>query len=394
MSGSPAPDTRPGLLRPVPLAALAVICIVGGFAWYNFSRHRVILGADTAAPRQAAAPTPAPAPVPTSAAIAPATPTPGTLTPATPPLATPTPAASTASTAPAAATTPPSPPRFDIARIGPDGTAVIAGRAQPGASVTILDGDRPIGEAKADSGGSFAFVPSAPLPPGTRELHLSERAASGQDLQGTEQLVLVIPPRADAAGQPPLAVLNAPGSAPKILQGPPATTPSALGLGVVDYDAAGDTSFAGTAPPGARLRAYVDNQPVGDATADPAGHWDIRTVSRTAAGEHHLRLDQLAADGQVTARVDVPFKREAQLVPPAAGQVVVRRGDSLWLLARNVYGHGPRYTAILAANRAEIRSPDLIYPGQVFVMPAPATPAQGVAAQPGSSTASSSSRSR
>jgi hypothetical protein len=40
-------------------------------------------------------------------------------------------------------------PSFDIARIGPDGRAVIAGRAQPGAKIILLDGGKEIAQGHA-----------------------------------------------------------------------------------------------------------------------------------------------------------------------------------------------------------------------------------------------------
>ena len=47
----------------------------------------------------------------------------------------------------------------------------------------------------------------------------------------------------------------------------------------------------------------------------------------------------------------------------------VQPGNSLWRLARRSYGEGLRYTDIYEANKDQIRNPDLIYPGQVFVLP-------------------------
>lgn len=52
-----------------------------------------------------------------------------------------------------------------------------------------------------------------------------------------------------------------------------------------------------------------------------------------------------------------------------SGQVIIRRGDNLWTIARRVYGEGLRYTQIFEANTTQIRNPDLIYPGQVFDLP-------------------------
>lgn len=45
------------------------------------------------------------------------------------------------------------------------------------------------------------------------------------------------------------------------------------------------------------------------------------------------------------------------------------RGDNLWMISRRIYGQGKRYPLIYAANRAQIRDPDLIYPGQILVVP-------------------------
>jgi nucleoid-associated protein YgaU len=48
---------------------------------------------------------------------------------------------------------------------------------------------------------------------------------------------------------------------------------------------------------------------------------------------------------------------------------MVVRGDNLWDLARRFYGNGLRYADIYSANAARIRNPNLIYIGQVFVLP-------------------------
>jgi len=49
---------------------------------------------------------------------------------------------------------------------------------------------------------------------------------------------------------------------------------------------------------------------------------------------------------------------------------IVSRGDSLWRLSRHTYGVGTRYAVIYKANREQIRNPNLIHPGQIFVLPA------------------------
>jgi len=55
--------------------------------------------------------------------------------------------------------------------------------------------------------------------------------------------------------------------------------------------------------------------------------------------------------------------------PAEGASYVVQRGNSLWLIARQIYGQGTRYTAIYSVNRDQIRDPNKIYPGQLFKMP-------------------------
>jgi nucleoid-associated protein YgaU len=49
--------------------------------------------------------------------------------------------------------------------------------------------------------------------------------------------------------------------------------------------------------------------------------------------------------------------------------VKVRRGDSLWRIARRHLGKGKKWAAFYNANKEKIDNPDLIYPGQVLIIP-------------------------
>ena len=54
---------------------------------------------------------------------------------------------------------------------------------------------------------------------------------------------------------------------------------------------------------------------------------------------------------------------------PKIATTVVSRGDSLWRISRVTYGEGMRYAVVYKANRDQIRNPNRIYPGQIFVLP-------------------------
>ena len=62
------------------------------------------------------------------------------------------------------------------------------------------------------------------------------------------------------------------------------------------------------------------------------------------------------------------------VVVPEIKTVIVSKQENLWRISRRTYGSGQRYTAIYQANRDQIRKADLIYPGQVFVLPTERVP--------------------
>ena len=77
------------------------------------------------------------------------------------------------------------------------------------------------------------------------------------------------------------------------------------------------------------------------------------------------RLPEAAAP-QGAAR---PAETPGTVFVPEISTARITRGDSLWQISRRTYGKGNRYTVIYDANQEQIRDPDLIYPGQIFVLP-------------------------
>jgi LysM domain-containing protein len=288
--------------------------------------------------------------------------------------------ADTAPAPPVTATTPAAreakPLSFDIVTVDRNGQAVIAGRALPGDRVRVLDGDRLLGEVSADSRGEWVLVPEAPIPAGDLQLAIEATSPEGGAVRRSPDIVaLSVLPRGKAQGETAaLAVLlpGEPGAPARILQRPqdPAGNPT-LSLDAAEYGGPDELVLSGNAEPGARLNIYAGSQLLGSATADASGKWALRSAYRTPTGGVELRLDQLAADGTVVHRVAAPFNLPTGMALRQGDTYVVERGNSLWLIARRVYGKGTRYTAIYAANQNTIRDPHRIYPGQELKLPQP-----------------------
>ncbi len=262
---------------------------------------------------------------------------------------------------PAATAQAPAGPEFDVVRVDPQGNAVLAGRAVPGAVVTITDNGKLLGTVTADAQGAFVLLPGSPLPPGSHEISMSETLPDGTVLAGTETAAVNLP----GNGGPALTVLSgANGSEVLSGQGP---VPGTLGLGTVDYDTAGHAIFSGTSPAGAKVTVSLGNVVIGSTVADGKGRWRITAPTPAAGGM--LVLNATTSAGTQLPVVTEPFAPETLKTALANGHVVITPGDNLWLIARHVYGQGTMYTLIYTANSSQIHDPNLIFPGQSFVLP-------------------------
>jgi nucleoid-associated protein YgaU len=191
---------------------------------------------------------------------------------------------------------------------------------------------------------------------------------------------------------------------------PPDADKSAPAFDIARITRTGDAIIAGRAAPGATVELLRNGEPLDRAVADqsgqfvmtppplPPGSYDLTLRSsqpdgRQATSEQKVAvvLDAAESSSGVAAQspAEVPFKMPETAVAnrsvpdQAAGSslarvpsergsrsaIVVSRGDSLWRISRAAYGTGMRYSLVLKANRDQIRDPDLIYPGQTFVLP-------------------------
>lgn len=271
-------------------------------------------------------------------------------------------------------------PGFDVVRVHPTGDAVMAGRASPGSTVVIWDGETRLGEVAADGRGEWVFLPDTPLAAGSHRMRLEVQASGEPSLIADDEVLIVVPrPGEDISGRPseggeqPLAMRmsRATGGPIGIMQRPAdGGMEAGLSIDAVDYDARGKTQLFGRGAPGAALRLYAEDRLLGETSVGKDGSWRFAATDPLPAGRYGLRAEQVGQGGLVTARDAIVFTAAA-VPPPGTNQIVVERGQSLWRIARETYGSGPAYTVIFENNRHQIQDPDRIFPGQILRLPEP-----------------------
>ena len=331
---------------------------------------------------------------------------------------------------------------FDVVRVEPDGSALVAGRAPARATVSVLIDGAPVAVTRADGQGGFTSFSRLGPSETPRVMSLSVTLADGRAVASDASVIIgpVAAPEAPApaaaqtpealaaaapeaaapapaeAQAPEAAPAEAPAPAPqalaaaapeappqsapqpaapsavlvegdgvRVLQPAARTDPDLVRIDAISYSASGNVVLDGSGAAGLFVRIYIDNRALLKTLIAEDGSWRA-SLPDIAPGVYTLRADQIDDSGRVTSRFETPFKREAPETVAAAQagnaqgadagmaaapvSVTVQPGNSLWRIARRSYGSGLLYVQIFEANRAQIRDPDLIYPGQVFTLPA------------------------
>ena len=239
-------------------------------------------------------------------------------------------------------------------------------------------------------------------------------------------IVLSQPGVPDAATRKNARVANA---APPGKPGAAGSTPGAAQIVSVDVQENGRLFVTATGIPGAKLRLYLNDTLIAPGSIGPDGKASFTIGRGVKPGQYQVRIDQIEpGTGKVAARAEVPLtvpeptrvaageevreggregyrgpaghpapggarapdpqaagpaetpsalSRDSADATGSAGAVFVpeittakiSRGDNLWRISQRTYGRGERYTVIYDANQNQIRDPDRIYPGQIFILP-------------------------
>lgn len=252
-------------------------------------------------------------------------------------------------------------PAFDIVRIQPDGNIVVAGRWAPNKKISIAINGKIVATEQTNGDGEFVYAPTKPLPAGNYTLSLI-----GVDggTKSSDKVFLYISEHGADNSVSLLMTKN--GST--LLQAPSALHTGDLNVSKIDYLDNGRIVVTGDAMPRLRVSLWLNNTYMGYAHVSDYRHFGLGAdVGKLESGkEYELSVRLHDGDGTTVASINHTFT-----MPEMTGDddtfYTVRRGDCLWIIARNFMRRGILFSII--ADRNHIENPDLIFPKQKLQIP-------------------------
>jgi nucleoid-associated protein YgaU len=222
------------------------------------------------------------------------------------------------------------------------GNIVFGGRGPAGSKVQLYVDNSAYGLADINDKGTWSFAGLSPLSVGPHALRADEIGSNGAVKSRIEMPFY----REEPAKVATAPVTPAAPEAPK-----PVEVATAEEVPAVTPTAEAAQAPVPEAPAAVEATAAVEvPAPVAPAEAAPA--------IETPPAEPVVVASQVPAVTETVA--------EAAAAPT---QIIIQPGNNLWKLSRQIYGKGIMYTVIYEANKDQIRRPDLIYPGQIFLTP-------------------------
>lgn len=252
-------------------------------------------------------------------------------------------------------------PMFDIVRIEPGGTIVVAGRWIPEQSVSIVINGEIVATERTDINGEFVYSPTRAFDAGNYTISL---IGVEKDAKSEENVFIYISPR----GYENSVSLLMDKDGSTLLQAPTLLTDGDLVVSKIDYLDTGRIVITGDALPRLRVSLSLDGKYLGFARVSDHKHFGLGAdVGQLKTGqEYQLAVRLHDGDGRTIAQVNHTFT-----MPEMTGDddtyYTVRRGDCLWIIARNFLRRGILFSII--ADRNNIENPDLIFPNQNLQIP-------------------------
>lgn len=152
-------------------------------------------------------------------------------------------------------------PTFDLLRVEPDGTAVIAGGAEPLGLLDVKEEESVLASSDVTESGDFVAIVETPLSPGDHLIYLSVTMPDGRTVRSEQTATVSIP---DGNNGELLALITEPGKASEIISAPELQTTTAPETTVVaTRETDGNEQTAG-APDSGQDRNVLSGETSGD----------------------------------------------------------------------------------------------------------------------------------
>lgn len=252
-------------------------------------------------------------------------------------------------------------PSFDIVRIEKDGMIVVAGRWMTHKNISITVNGKIVATERTDNDGEFVYAPSHAFAPGNYTIGL---IGADPDVRSAEKVFIYVSER----GYKNSVSLLMTRDGSTLLQAPSMLDDGDLRVAKIDYLDSGRIVVTGDAMPRLRVSLTLNEKYIGFAHVSDNHHFGLGAdVGALESGkEYSLVVRMHDGDGNTVASVRHDF-----IMPEMTGDddtfYTVRRGDCLWIIARNFLRRGVLFSMI--ADRNKIENPDLIFPKQKLQIP-------------------------
>ncbi|PPR42586.1 MAG: hypothetical protein CFH30_00512 [Alphaproteobacteria bacterium MarineAlpha8_Bin1] len=254
---------------------------------------------------------------------------------------------------------------FDVIRITPQGDAVMAGKTEPNIEIFIFDSDTKLSSVLSDPNGEWVWVSKIPLEKGIKKLRLFHIDEKGIKHESDENVVIFL--EGDLKNSPIVAkFLSSDGEDIEIYN--KGDFINGMSIDYVNYLPNLDILISGQMIPNKRIEFFVDNEIIGNVTSDDFGSWNFTYNLKSYNEDFEVLAVSIIENKEVTLTIPLSYT-EFSSIELDKRKFVVQPGNSLWRIARKTLGGGIFYTEIFKSNYAKISDPNLIFPGQVFIIP-------------------------
>lgn len=240
----------------------------------------------------------------------------------------------------------------DSITYAPDGAVMLGGRGQADAPLRLYLNDAAIADVVVGADGAWGTV-LTDVAPGIYTLRVDQLDAGGKVVSRFETPFKRETLEALAAVSQEAAPALADAVAAEAVAAP---EPAEVAMDVVAAE--------GVAAEGAAEMAV---EPATEAASPVAT--DAVAALQTAPAAPEPAAAAAIAPELVAADAPVADAAVATAAIAAPVTVTVQPGYTLWGIAQQNFGAGVMYVQVFEANKAKIKDPDLIYPGQVFTIP-------------------------